>query len=144
MLRAHEDIELTKLIKKLTASNDSLAAKVRSLQHENYYLRQGNRVKPHIRTVYRANEGAHKLAILHCAGYRTGRKAAIKAGMSDRTWYASRAMLMLARVHDGENFVTSDPDELSLRIDAAMKIALEKPSKIQDRLPRSRQLKAFR
>jgi len=119
ILRARNDAEFTEINNRLVELNDALTVKVALLQKENHYLRRGNRVAPHMRLVQRAYAGAQLLAVWHCAGYRTGRKAALANGMSDRTWYAARALLMLARVHDGRAFTMSDPAEIEPRLKAA-------------------------
>lgn len=144
LLKPRKDAEFTAINNQLADDNASLTAKVAALTKENHYLRRGNRVQPHMRLVQRAYAGAQLLAIWHCAGYRTGKKAALANGMSDRTWYAARALLMLGRVHDGHKFTTSDPAEIETRLHGATQRAGVQPELLNVRLPRSRQQTSWR
>jgi hypothetical protein len=142
MFKRRKDIEFAELSNQLAESNESLTIKVAKLTNENHYLRRGNRVKPHVRIVLRARASATLLALWDRSGYRTGRKAAFANGMSDRTWYAARALLMMARVHDGRGFTCSDPAEIEARLDSALARAIDDPDLLNKRMPLSRQAQA--
>jgi hypothetical protein len=141
LLRTRKDAEFTALSNQLADANASLVAKVAQLKKENHYLRRGNRIMPHVRIVQRAYAGAQMLALWHCGGYRTGRKAAMLNGMSDRTWYAARALLMVGRVHNGRSFTTDEPSELETALLSAVKRSEMDPGLLHARLPRSRRPK---
>jgi hypothetical protein len=137
-----EDQHLIEALQRVSAENDALVNRVAELARANNYLTRASKVKPRLRIVLQARAVAEKLAILHLAGYQTGRYASLAAGIHDRKWYQGRALLQVARLwgNANEGWLTSDP----LEIEAAIKVAFEKCERNPDiliaRLPQSRAL----
>ena len=121
---------------------DDLKNAVLKLKNENHYLRRANRVRPHLKLVLRAEAAALMLSIWHLAGYRTGRMASRAHGMTERTWFAGRALLLAARLWD-DGFTTDDPDTIQTRIAATVERAKREPSVIGYRIPKGKRPKAF-
>src|SRR5687768_2418748 len=97
LLKATLDPAFTQISEHLIHIDDLKIAKLK-LQNENHYLRRANRVRPHLKLVLLAEAAALMLAVWHLAGYRTGRKSSRDNGMTERTWFAGRALLMAARL----------------------------------------------
>lgn len=145
ILKANVDPEFTELCNKLLQEKATLTAKVAALTKENHYLRKGNRVAPQMRIVQRAYASAQLLAMWHCAGFRTGRRASNQNGMSDRSWYAGRALLLLAGIYDWQlGFKTDNKEEIERLLAVAIEKATQNPASLLVRLPVSKQPKAFR
>lgn len=127
----------------LARENVSLQVKVARLQKENHYLRRVTQMKPQMRLVVRAEAAAHLLALWHCAGLRTGRSATFAAGMSQDTFYAGRALLVLAGVHDGKRWVTTDPAVIESRLKGAVEMAQKNPAHLVRNMPPSKRPKRW-
>jgi hypothetical protein len=96
----------------------------RQLQAENRKLRKLTHMSEHVRMVRKAHEAAIKLAAMHLAGYRTGRKSAYAVGgIRERTYFLARALLELAALHADGQFVTDDPGIIENNLQAAVKAA---------------------
>ena len=121
-------------------NDSSLAIRVAELQAANNYLSRASRVKPRLRIILQAYADADILAMWHLAGFRTGRKAMQKNGMSDRHWHYGRAMLQVAGVY-ADDWKSDNPVE----IEAALRVAFERcernPNTLLNRLPASRRLR---
>jgi len=142
LLRATDDPAFTQISEQL-AKLDDLKNAVLKLKNENHYLRRANRVRPHLKLVVRAEAAALMLAVWHLAGYRTGRMASRAHGMTERTWFAGRALLMAARLWDQDGFTTDDPDTIQTRIKTTVERAKRDPSVIGYRIPKGKRPKAF-
>lgn len=142
LLKPGMDPAFTQVSEQLAQLDDLKIAKLK-LQNENHYLRRGNRVRPHLKLVLRAEAAALMLAVWHLAGYRTGRKASRAHGMTERTWFAGRALLLAARVWDKDGFTTDDADTIQTRIKATVERAKRDPSVIGYRIPKVKRPKAF-
>lgn len=118
---------------------DQLTVAVAKLRAENNDLRRRTKLQPHIRVVQQAAAAARLLALWYCAGYRTGRMTALSFGMPERTWFYARALLMVARVHTGRAFTTTDPAEIERALALAIKRCEKDPDILMMRLPLSRQ-----
>ena len=82
---------------------------VRQIQAENRKLRRLTHMKESVRLVRKAHEAALKLAAMHLAGMKTGRKSARKAGsISERTFFYARALLELAAIYADGEFITDN------------------------------------
>jgi hypothetical protein len=124
--------------------NEALTITVAKLRHENNLLRRKAQMKPQIRIIHQSAAAARLLALWHCTGYMTGRKAAYSFGMSERTWYYARALCMVARIHDGVKFKTDDPAELEKALGVAFKKCEADPSLLYMRVPLSKRPKRAR
>lgn len=120
-----------------------MQVKVARLQKENHYLRRVTQMKPQMRLVVRRPLPAQLLALWHCAGLRTGRKASFQAGMSQDTFYAGRALLMLAGVHDGQRWVTTEPAVIESRLQGAIDLARKNPAHLVRNMPPSKRPKRW-
>jgi hypothetical protein len=128
----------------LAHANEALTITVTKLRHENNLLRRKAQMKPNVRIVTQAVAAARLLALWHCTGYMTGRKAAYSFGMSERTWYYARALCMVARVHDGLKWKTEDPEEIERGLKMAEAKATLDPSILFLRVPLSKRPKRAR
>jgi len=126
---------------RLAQEVDQLTVAVAKLRAENNALRRRAKLQPHIRIVQQAAPAARLLALWHCAGYRTGRMTALSFGMPERTWFYARALLIVARVHDGRAFTTTDPAEIERALALAVKRCEKDPAILLTRLPLSRRPK---
>jgi hypothetical protein len=119
---------------------EPLLTKVAQLQKANNYLSRANKVQPRLRIVLQASGAADMLALWHLAGYRTGRIACMSYGLSDRKWYYGRALLEVARVYAGTDWLTEDAGEIEKRLRVALERCEQNPEILIARLPPSRQL----
>lgn len=134
------DMLLAKSEKVADASN-RLQEMVRQLQAENHKLRRLTHLRPHVRIVRRAHETALKLAALHLAGLRTGRRAAISTGgVSERYYFYARAMLELAGLYASGRIISDDPQHIENNLLAAAKSAERDFHLLWRRLPPSRRM----
>jgi hypothetical protein len=101
-------------------------------------------MKPHVRIVTQSVAAARLLALWHCTGYMTGRKASYTFGMSERTWYYARALCMVARIHDGLRFKTEDPEEIERALGIAQRKCELDPTLLYLRVPWSKRPKHMR
>ena len=143
LLTRRNDTDFFEHSTQLAQDLDALSVKVTKLQQENHYLRRSNRVRPHLRIVIRAEAAAHLLAMWHCAGYLTGRASAFVFGMSQDTFYAGRALCILANLHDGQRWLTDDPATIQRRLGEATEYAKRRPDALIAHIPLSRQPKSF-
>lgn len=141
LFRPKSEPVITQLSEDLFHENSTLQEKVARLQQENHYLRRANKVRPHLRLIVRAEAAAKTLALWHCSGYRTGRRAALELGMPERTWFAGRALLMVARLHDGREWVSDDAATIAGRIAGAVEFCKKTPESLVYRLPKSKRPK---
>jgi hypothetical protein len=79
------------------------------------------------------------LALWHCAG----RSATFAAGMSQDTFYAGRALLVLAGVHDGKRWVTTDPAVIESRLQGAVEMARKNAAHLVRNMPPSKRPKRW-
>lgn len=140
---SQDDADFAQRCEELARENVSLHVKVARLQKENHYLRRVAHMKPQLRLVVRAEAAAQLLALWHCAGLRTGRKASFAAGMSQDSFYVGWALLVLAGVHDGHHWVTTDPALIESRLQAAAETARKKPVHLIRHMPPSKRPKRW-
>jgi hypothetical protein len=136
--------EVYAISEQLAHVNEALTITVAKLRHENNHLRRKAQLKPHVRIITQSAAAARLLALWHCTGYLTGRKAAYSFGMSERTWYHARALCMVGRIHDGNRFVTEDPEQIERALALAEQKCTQDPSFLLLRLPQSKQPKRMR
>lgn len=129
--------------RELVRTEDRLTVQAAKLQQENHYLRRVNKVRPHLKLVVRAEAAAHLLALWHVAGYLTSRYACMSFGMSERTYYAGKALLVAARVHNGQRWTVNDPDTIEARIRTTVERCRKSPEILAWRMPLSKRPKAF-
>lgn len=141
LLTNRADPAFTETTELISREESSLAHKVAKLTAENHYLRRSNRVRPHLRIVLRAEESARTLALWHCSGYRTGRKAAFLNGMSNTSFFTGRALLELAGVHNGRAWTIDNPDLIERKIANAADYAKRSPAALIANMPPSKQPK---
>jgi hypothetical protein len=114
---------------------ESLAVAVGQLRTANNFLTRQQQLQPHVRIMLNALSNARLLALWHCTGYATGRRAALTNGMSEHAFYYGRALCRAAMVHDGKRFTTAE-------IETALGVAVErckaKPILLHKWLPLSR------
>jgi len=120
---------------------EPLTVAVAKLRSENNFLRRKAKLQPHVRVAHQAGAAARLLALWHCTGYRTGRRAALSFGMSDRTWFHAKALCMVARIHDGNQFTTTNPTEIEQALAVAVQKCERDPNTLILRLPASRKPK---
>lgn len=90
----------------------------------------------HARRVDRAWQDALALANLHIAYIETTRRNAEKfAGMTNNRWENARALLKLARLHNGRRWLAHDLATIEERLSAAKEIAIAEPAAFRARLP---------
>ncbi len=128
----------------LAQQNERLTVKVAALVQQNGYLRKANKVRPHVKLVEKANAAAKLLALWHCSGWLTGRESCTTYGMKESAFYAGRALLMLANLHDGANWLTDDADQIEARLTWALAYARKEPSALALNMPNSRRPRAYR
>lgn len=138
---SQDDADFAQRCEELARENVSLQVKVARLQKENHYLRRITQMRPQMRLSVRAEAAAQLLALWHCAGLRTGRKASFAAGMSQDSFYAGRALLMLAGVHDGQRWVTTDPEVIKSRLKGAAEMARKNTATLVRNMPPSKRPK---
>jgi len=141
LLRQHPDAFL--LSQQIAQAVEPLAIKVAQLQKANNYLVRVNKVKPRLRIVLQASGAADLMALWNLSGYRTGRSACMSYGMSDRTWHYGRALLEVARVYAGNDWLIDDAAEIETRLRVAVERCERNPEMLIARLPPSRQLQAI-
>lgn len=142
-LTRRKDAQFVELSEQLAQDVNTLALKVAKLQKENHYLRRASRVRPQLRIVLRAEAAAHVLAMWHCTGYLTGRGSAFAHGMSHDTFYAGRALCVLANVHNGRAWLTDDPATIENKLSATAEYAKRRPDVLIAHIPLSKQPKSF-
>jgi len=113
-------------------SEDSLAVKIAKLQSHNNFLTRRMQLQPHVRVRETVKASAELLALWHATGYRTGKRACLSMGMSEYTWYHSRAFCMLGLIWSRTGWTTSDPDEIT----AGLRLACERLTKDSNALNR--------
>lgn len=128
---------------RLSREGASLINRVAALQKENHYLRRSNRVRPQLRLVLRAEAAAQILAMWHCAGYMSGRKAAFAGGMSNSSFYAGRALCVLANVHNGHAWTTDNVVVIEQKLADAVAYARRNPEALVHNIPPSKRPKRF-
>lgn len=124
-------------------TQDGLAIEVAKLRAENNYLVRVNKVRPHLRPVIRAEAGAHLMAKWHLAGWRTGRMACKSYGMSERTWFYARALLIVARVHDYNGWTCDDLPTIVRAIVSSVDYCTKHPEALLLRVPLSKRPKVL-
>lgn len=113
----------------------------RRYQAENHKLRRAYHMQPHSRIVTAAYESARKLAALHLAGLRTGRRVATQYGISERYFWWGRALCELASIYVNGEFTTSDTEIIEGNLQAAMRSAERDFWLLVRRVPPSRRPK---
>jgi len=118
--------------------------RIRQLEVEIYKLKTENR---RLRKAVRENsrfatllEKAHEDALLMLTAYigyaDITRNGVEVLGITKRRWENARALCLLARIHNGRKFLTTDLIEAERRLDCARNKALEEPENFHTRLPR--------
>lgn len=115
------------------------------LQVENAQLRRENRqlrrrlADAELRLLRQAHADAILIGGLHFAGLPTSRRACLEVGISERHWTRARALLRLARLHDGQMRVDDPADyERSLAV-AVEKVTKSGMEQLRYRMPLCRQ-----
>lgn len=129
--------------RELARNEDRLTVQAAKLQQENHYLRRANRVRPHLKIVLRAEAAARLLAMWHCAGYLTSRRSCLSFDMSERSFFAGRALLMVARIHDGAKWLVEDPEVIESKMRFASAHCRKHPHSLALRMPLSRRPKSL-
>ena len=116
------------------------------MAYENAKLRQENRqLRRRLRdgelpVLRSAVADALLLGALHFAGQYTSRRA-VAGIMSEHRWWQARALLLLARVHDGQRITVGTPEEFERAVDVArQRVEREGLVVLRVRLPLSRQV----
>lgn len=127
-------------VDKLDAGIMRLAAEVGALRAENRRLRRmAKRAGRYLRIARRAHLDALQLYHAAASGVPVGRMEASKTlGVSVRRWYWARALAMLARVHDGRDWLDLDGAIVVKRLsEATARVEAEGIELLISRLPRS-------
>lgn len=99
--------------------------------------RRLNESGAHGKRLDRAYADALLLASLHVGFQPTSRRAAWElAGISHNRWENAIALLRLARVHSGRDFLHHDLATIEERLDKAKEVALATPDAYRVRLPK--------
>lgn len=122
----------------LRREDGKLAQAIIKLRQHNKRLTRRMQLRPHVRVIDYSLASATQLALWHCSGFQTGRKAAYTLGLSERSWYYGRALLMVARLHDGREFRTNDPAQIVARLNTAVEKYEKEPQVLYARVPKSR------
>ena len=133
-------IDATMDVTKLDAGIARLAAEVGSLRAENRKLRRMARKNGrYLRIARRAHMDALRLYHACASGFPVGRIAASETlGVSVRRWYWARSLAMLARVHDGRDWLDLDGAIVVKRLEEArIRVESEGIELLVARLPRS-------
>ena len=144
LLRSKDDTEWAELCESLAAQNERLLTQAAALIQQNGYLRKANKVRPHVKMVEKAKASAKLLALWHVAGWLTGRDSCLSYGMSNSYFYAGRALLVLANVHNGEHWETNDATEIEERLRMAGEYASKRPDLLAANMPNSKRPLEFR
>src|SRR5687768_8302865 len=123
---------------KILHDNDHLSTAVAKLRQANNYLTRRMQLQANVRMVQQSLALARLLALWHCGGFRTGKRAALSMGMTEHGWYHGRALLMAALIYDNNGFTTNDPNEIEQALTVAVERIEKKPSLFLTRLPLSR------
>ena len=89
------------------------------LRAENRRLRKLKRNAGRGRILERAFDDATAMLAWRFAGYSVGRKSCRGLGLSERRWEWARALLMVARIHDGNDVTEPDFDAALRKLAAA-------------------------
>lgn len=127
----------------LAHDNERLTVKAAALVQQNGYLRKANRVQPHVKLAEKATAAAKMLALWHVAGWRTGKDSCRSYGMTENTYFAGRALLILAGLHDGYSWLTFDADSIEARLKTAGELAHKRPDLLAQNIPNSRRPKQY-
>ena len=140
-LRRGEDVQALRAeLVRLLQERDRLAYENAKLRQENRQLRRrlGDR---ELRVLRSAVADALLLGALHFAGQYTSRRA-VAGVMSEHRWWLARALLLLARVHDGQRITAGTPEELERAVEVArQRVEREGLAVLRHRLPLSRQVR---
>jgi hypothetical protein len=132
------DLVLTKA-EKLADANHRLTELARQLQAENRKLRRLTHMEEHMRMVRKAHKAALRLAALHLAGLRTGRRVVYRSGgISERTFFYAKALCELASIYADGEFMTDDPDMIEANLVVVAKSAERDFWLLLRRMPPSR------
>ena len=98
---------------------------IAKLRLENAQLRAENRAlrrrlaDADLRLLRQAETDAVLIGALHFAGQYTSRRACLAMGISARHWRRAMALLMVARVHNGQRLDVETPDDFERAIRVA-------------------------
>jgi hypothetical protein len=144
LLKPKPDVEWAHLCEQLAQQNDRLIIQSASLIQQNGYLRKANHVRPHIKLVEKARASAKLIALWHVTGYLTGRDSCFSYGMSNSYFFAGRALLVLAGVHDGDHWLTDDANRIEESLAMAAGVATKTPALLAQNMPNSKRPLEFR
>ena len=118
--------EVLGLRHRLREQRDELAQLRRRL-HEND--RHGRRVR-------RAHEDALQMAAFHISGLPTSIGYMLSHGLTRRRWENARALLMLAKVHNGDKWIQRETNIINGSLSYAATLATERPGEFKANLSR--------
>ena len=88
---------------------DRLTLKVADLQAENQQLRRRlPKSTKDMRRLRKAYRDARAMLLHRFNGYSISRENCLNVGISRRSWSNARALLMAARIHDGNDIIVED------------------------------------
>ena len=90
----------------------------------------------HGRRIRRAHEDALQMAAFHISGLPTSIGYMLSHGLTRRRWENARALLRLAKVHNGEKWTERETSVINGNLSYAAKLATERPSDFRVNLPR--------
>jgi hypothetical protein len=139
LLRKGKDYEtLHATLVDLLQGRDRLAYENAKLRQENRQLRRRLR-DGELRLLRSAHADALLLGALYFSGQYTSRRAC-QAVMSEHRWMQARALLLLARIHNGKRITAETPEEFERVVAVARKrVEREGLAVLHHRLPLSRQ-----
>ena len=139
-LRRGDDVKTLRVeLVRLLQERDRLAYENAKLRQENRQLRRRLR-DGELRVLRSAVADALLLGALHFAGQYTSRRA-VAGLMSEHRWWQARALLLLARVHDGQRITVGTPADLERAVEVArQRVEREGLAVLRVRLPLSRQV----
>lgn len=144
ILKPKDNINWAEQAEELARQNDRLITQAASLAQQNGYLRKANRVRPHVKLIEKAKAAAKLMALWHVSGWLTGRDSCLSYGMANSYFFAGRALLILAGVHDGERWLTDDAGRIEERLHMAGEVATKTPELVGQNMPNSKRPLAYR
>lgn len=127
----------------LAEQNERLTVQAAALRQQNGYLRKANRVRPHVKLCEKAEASAKLLALWHVTGWRTGKASCKAYGMTEGYFFAGRALLVLAGLHDGYAWLSDNADTIEGKLRMASELARKRPELLAQNMPNSRRPREF-
>lgn len=141
MTKMNNPIVVTPASSAVEREIERLQLRVADLQAENVGLRRRlPESTGDMRRLRKAYRDAKAMILHRFAGYAISRDSCLALGISERRWTNARALLQVARLHDGFDITETDFDAAVRRLDATFQSmeAAGNAERLRLRLPASR------